>query len=251
MRALHCEIEPTPLSYLMNPCCHLVEVKLQGTRFYYKSECGGWGLGAVGLGGEVGDALLTRILKNSWMEFLFSSFLGTLAASSPAWEAAEAGLSTTASDDLAAALGSSLALAAWAASPAAAGAGVAFLGSAAFKSVAATKNWITLYSLLMKCRWTLRNTSDVKFGISVPAVRIESTLWEVITKEFMFVVMIFKYKNGDQTSAKEVVWEQVLIPDAIDGITPVNNASIYHSSCFPEEPNSTCGGCLDFCCHAV
>lgn len=129
--------------------------------------------------------------------------------------------------------------------------GGCLLGIGSLESVAATKNWITLYSLLMKCRWTLRNTSDVKFGISVPAVRIESTLWEVITKEFMFVVMIFKYKNGDQTSAKEVVWEQVLIPDAIDGITPVNNASIYHSSCFPEEPNSTCGGCLDFCCHAV
>lgn len=66
------------------------------------------------------------------MEFLFSSFLGTLAASSPAWEAAEAGLlSTAASDDLAAAFGSSLALAVCAASAAAAGAGVAFLGSAA------------------------------------------------------------------------------------------------------------------------
>lgn len=45
------------------------------------------------------------------MEFLFSSFLGTLAASSPAWEGTEAGLlSAACSEDLAAALGSSLAL---------------------------------------------------------------------------------------------------------------------------------------------
>jgi len=66
------------------------------------------------------------------MEFLFSSFLGTLAALSPAWEAAGTGLlSTTASEDLAAALGSSLALTAWAASAAAGGVGVVFLGSAA------------------------------------------------------------------------------------------------------------------------
>ncbi len=66
------------------------------------------------------------------MESLFSSFLGTLAESS-ACEATEAGLvSTTGSDDLAAALGSSLALAVGAASAAAAaGAGVAFFGSAA------------------------------------------------------------------------------------------------------------------------
>lgn len=68
------------------------------------------------------------------MEFLFSSFLGTLAGSSPACGAAEAALlSPAASDDLAAAFGSSLALADWAASAAAAGAGVAFLGSAAWK----------------------------------------------------------------------------------------------------------------------
>lgn len=74
-------------------------------------------------------ALLTRFLKNSWMEFLFSSFFGTLAASSPAWGATEAGLlSTAASDDLGAPLGSSLALTASGAP--AAGAGVAFLGSA-------------------------------------------------------------------------------------------------------------------------
>lgn len=46
------------------------------------------------------------------MEFLFSSFLGTLAGSSPACGAAEAALlSAAASDDLAAAFGSSLALA--------------------------------------------------------------------------------------------------------------------------------------------
>lgn len=62
------------------------------------------------------------------MEFLFSSFLGPLAASSPAGEAAEACLlSTAASEDLAAAVGSSLVLAA---SAAVSGAGVAFLGSA-------------------------------------------------------------------------------------------------------------------------
>lgn len=67
------------------------------------------------------------------MEFLFSSFLGTLAPSSAAWEATETGLlSTTASDDLAAAFGSSLALAAWAGSAAEVGAEVAFLGSAAW-----------------------------------------------------------------------------------------------------------------------
>lgn len=66
------------------------------------------------------------------MEFLFSSFLGTLAASSPAWEGTEAGLlSAACSEDLAAALGSSLALTAWAASAAAGGVGVTFLGSAA------------------------------------------------------------------------------------------------------------------------
>lgn len=78
------------------------------------------------------DTVLTRILKNSWMEFLFSSFLGTLAASSPVWEATAAGLfSTTASDDLAAGFGSSLVLTVWTGSAAAAGAGAAFLGSAA------------------------------------------------------------------------------------------------------------------------
>lgn len=75
------------------------------------------------------------------MEFLFSSFLGALAASSAAWEGAEAGLlSTAASADLAAAFGSSLAFTAWDDSPAAAaaaaasGAGLlAFLGSAPWK----------------------------------------------------------------------------------------------------------------------
>lgn len=77
---------------------------------------------------------LTRILKNSWMEFLFSSFLGTLAASSPAWEAAAAGLlSTTGSDVLAAGFGSSLGLTVWAGSAAAAGAGLDFLGSEVWK----------------------------------------------------------------------------------------------------------------------
>lgn len=76
------------------------------------------------------QSLLTRILKNSWMEFLFSSFLGTLAASSPAWEATAAGLlSTTGSDVLAAGFGSSLGLTVWAGSAAAAGAGLDFLGS--------------------------------------------------------------------------------------------------------------------------
>lgn len=71
------------------------------------------------------------------MEFLFSSFFGAL-ATSPVLEATEAGLwSTTASDDLAA-LGSSLALTD---SMAAAGAGVAFLGSAAWKCYGAS--WIT------------------------------------------------------------------------------------------------------------
>lgn len=61
------------------------------------------------------------------MEFLFSSFLGTLAASSPVWEATAAGLfSTTASDDLAAGFGSSLVLTVWTGSAAAAGAGAAF-----------------------------------------------------------------------------------------------------------------------------
>ena len=76
-------------------------------------------------------ALLTKPLKNRPMEFLFSSFLGTLAASSAAWDATDACLlSTTTSADLAAALGSSLALTVWAASAAAAaGAGAAFLGS--------------------------------------------------------------------------------------------------------------------------
>lgn len=78
---------------------------------------------------------LTRVLKNSWMEFLFSSFLAGLAVLSAAWEAAETALfSTAASEDLAAALGSSLTLTAWAASAAAAGAGVVFLGSAAWNS---------------------------------------------------------------------------------------------------------------------
>lgn len=63
------------------------------------------------------------------MEFLFSSFAGTLAPSSPAWEAIGAGLlSTAGSAVLDAALGSSLALGA---SAAAAGAEVTFLGSAA------------------------------------------------------------------------------------------------------------------------
>lgn len=66
------------------------------------------------------------------MEFLFSSFLGALAASSPAWTADTGLLSTAASEDLAAALGSSLDLATWAASAAAAGAEVVFLGSAAW-----------------------------------------------------------------------------------------------------------------------
>lgn len=78
------------------------------------------------------EAPLTRFLKNSWMEFLFSSFLGTLAALSPAGEAADAGLlSTTVSGDFAAGLGSSLVLTGWGDSAVAGGAGVVFLGSAA------------------------------------------------------------------------------------------------------------------------
>lgn len=64
--------------------------------------------------------------------------------------------------------------------------------------------------------------------------------------------------NGENTFAKNIL-EQVLIPDVINGITLVNNMSIlkrqfyciYQSSCSPEESNSTCGGCLDFCCHVV
>lgn len=75
----------------------------------------------------------TKFLKNKWMEFLFSSFLGTLAASSPLWDVPETDLlSVVASGDLAAAFGSSLAFAVGTDSAAAAGgAGVSFLGSAA------------------------------------------------------------------------------------------------------------------------
>lgn len=69
------------------------------------------------------------------MEFLFSSFFGTLDASSRVWAAVAAALfSTTASDDLAAGFGSSLVFTEGAGSAAAAaGAGVDFLGSAAWK----------------------------------------------------------------------------------------------------------------------
>lgn len=80
---------------------------------------------------EKSEAPLTRFLKNSWMEFLFSSFLGWLAASSPAGEAAAAGLLSTTASDLATVLGSSLALAGWGDSAGAGGVGVVFLGSAA------------------------------------------------------------------------------------------------------------------------
>lgn len=70
------------------------------------------------------------------MEFLFSSFLGTPAASSAAWETVDAGLfSAAASVDLAAGLGSSLALTARAASAAAGGLAAVFLGSAAWRNV--------------------------------------------------------------------------------------------------------------------
>ena len=75
----------------------------------------------------------TRVLKNKLMEFLFSNFLGALADSSPPWAASEEGLiSTEASAVLVAALGSSLALVFGAASAAAGGAAVSFLGSAAW-----------------------------------------------------------------------------------------------------------------------
>lgn len=66
--------------------------------------------------------------------------------------------------------------------------------------------------------------------------------------------------NGEKCFWQRSCLEHVLIPDVIDEITLVNNASvckrqriscIYQSSSFPEEPNSTCGGCLDFCGHLI
>lgn len=58
---------------------------------------------------------------------------------------------------------------------------------------------------------------------------------------------------------KNAVLAQVLLPAVTDEMTLVNNASfllrqfycIYHSSSSPEESNSTCGGCLDFCGHVI
>ena len=72
------------------------------------------------------DAHPTSLLKNKWMEFLFSNFFGTFADSSPPWEGPD--LSAGASG----ALGSSLAFTVGAASAATAGGGVSlFLDSAA------------------------------------------------------------------------------------------------------------------------
>lgn len=80
-----------------------------------------------------GGAALTRILKKSWMEFLFSSFLGPLGASSPVWAAVTAALASAGvSEILAAGFGSSLGFTAGAGSAAAGGAGLAF-GSAAWQ----------------------------------------------------------------------------------------------------------------------
>lgn len=67
------------------------------------------------------------------------------------------------------------------------------------------------------------------------------------------------YDFQPREKIKNVVLEQLLIPDVTDEMTLVNNASflqrqfhcIYHSSSSPEESNSTCGGCLDFCGHVI
>lgn len=84
------------------------------------------------------------------MEFLFSSFLGPLGASSPVGAAVTAALLSEVSEGLAAGLGSSLVFTAGAGSAAAGGAGLAFFGSAAWRFRTQRRTCLTVSLPLVK-----------------------------------------------------------------------------------------------------